>query len=46
LLELDYGKAINEVPPFWRLVEPDSNIAKKLEIDSSWIQLQRKMESN
>jgi len=46
LLELDYGKAINEVPPFWRLVEPDSNIAKKLEIDRSWIQLQREMESN
>jgi hypothetical protein len=46
LLELDYGKAINEVAPFWRLVEPDSKIAKKLEIDSSWIQLQREMESN
>jgi len=46
LLELDDGKAINEVAPFWRLVEPDSKIAKKLEIDSSWIQLQREMESN
>lgn len=46
LLELDNGKAINEVAPFWRLVEPDSKIAKKLEIYSNWIRLQREMEAN
>lgn len=46
LIELQHGKAINKVAPFWRLVEPDSKIAKKLEIDSHWIQLQRELESN
>jgi len=46
LIELHNGKAKNEIAPFWRLVEPDSKIAKKLEIDNNWIQLQREIESN
>lgn len=31
------GGALSEVTPFWRLVEPDSKVAKKLNIDSQWI---------
>ncbi len=30
--------------PFWRLVEPDSKIAKRLSIDGSWIAMQRQSE--
>lgn len=46
LIEFHNGKAKNEIVPFWRLVESETKIAKKLEIDSNWIHLQREMESN
>jgi hypothetical protein len=40
------GKAISELTPFWRLLEPDSKIAQKLSIDSQWIAHQRELELN
>jgi hypothetical protein len=46
LIELHNGKSKNEIAPFWRLIEADSKIAKKLEVDSNWIELQREIESS
>lgn len=40
------GADIETVPPFWRVIEPDSTIAKKLSLDQSWIALQRSIEAN
>ena len=37
LERLEAGADLSEVTPFWRLVEPDSKIAKKLSVDSQWI---------
>jgi hypothetical protein len=33
------------VAPFWRVLESDSPIAKKLSFDPAWIDLQRELES-
>jgi hypothetical protein len=43
--ELSEGVAITDVAPFWRVVEPDSKIAKRLPIDSKWISVQRDAEA-
>ncbi len=43
--ELAEGVAIADVAPFWRLVAPDSKIAKRLSVDSEWISLQRDSEA-
>ncbi len=43
--ELAEGVAITDVAPFWRLVAPDSKIAKRLSVDSEWISLQRDSEA-
>jgi hypothetical protein len=45
LEELAEGVAIADVAPFWRLVAPDSKIAKRLSVDSEWISLQRDSEA-
>ena len=42
--EMANGKSPSEVIPFWRVVEPDSKLAKKLEIDPQWIADQRVLE--
>lgn len=42
--DLDNGKSSDAVLPFWRLVEPDSKIAKRLAIDTQWIADQRDSE--
>jgi hypothetical protein len=42
--QLAEGKSPAEVLPFWRIIEPDSTIAKKLSIDSAWIAHQRELE--
>jgi hypothetical protein len=42
--QLDKGVASSEVTPFWRVIEPQSTIAKKLTIDSQWIAHQRDIE--
>jgi hypothetical protein len=41
---LQQGQACTEVSPFWRVVAPDSTIARKLPVDSAWIAHQRALE--
>ena len=36
--ELDQGKTLDQVCPFWRVIAPQSTTAKKLRVDSSWIE--------
>jgi hypothetical protein len=43
--EIQSGKSIAAVVPFWRVIEPESTIAKKLRTDSAWLIHQRAMES-
>jgi hypothetical protein len=43
--ELNSGKAITEVAPFWRVVDPKSPLAKKLRAGSQWIEQQRLAEA-
>ncbi len=38
------GRALSEVIPFWRAVEPHSKIASRLDVDAAWIALQREHE--
>jgi len=42
--EYQKGKDIKEIAPFWRLVEPNSKLAAKLECGVAFIQQQRKSE--
>ncbi|HZF78428.1 MAG TPA: hypothetical protein VEZ89_01440, partial [Rubrivivax sp.] len=39
--ELESGKDISQVAPFWRVVDPKSPLAKKLRAGSAWIEQQR-----
>jgi len=41
---LNTGKDIEEVTPFWRIVNPKSNLAKKLECGIDFIKKQRELE--
>jgi hypothetical protein len=42
--QLEAGSGLQSVAPFWRVVEPGSTTAKKLSVDSRWIELQREAE--
>lgn len=42
--DLSEGAEIAKVTPFWRLLTGQDTIAKKLTIDSQWIDLQRELE--
>ena len=42
--ELNSGKNIKEITPFWRIVNPKSNLAKKLACGIHFIKIQRKIE--
>ena len=42
--ELDAGKGVHEVTPFWRVIEPGSAIAKKLRTTDAWLRDQREAE--
>jgi hypothetical protein len=42
--EMDGGKPVEQVIPFWRVVAGDDKIAKKLSIDPAWIDHQRELE--
>ncbi len=42
---LDRGEPAASVAPFWRVIEPDSTIAKKLTVDSKWIEHMRALEA-
>ena len=43
--ELENGKTISDIIPFWRVIAPEDKIAKKLSIDPMWIADQRSMEN-
>jgi hypothetical protein len=42
--ELERGRGIDEVAPFWRVIEPGSAIGKRLRADSHFIARQRDLE--
>jgi hypothetical protein len=42
--DLAAGAAVDTIAPFWRVMEPDSAIAKKLRADSNFIATQRERE--
>jgi hypothetical protein len=42
--ELNDGKDISKVTPFWRLLTSDDKITKKLTIDAEWVDQQRASE--
>jgi hypothetical protein len=42
--ELHAGKAVDEITPFWRVIEPGSAIAKKLRATDAWLRDQREAE--
>lgn len=42
--DLESGKSVSEVTPFWRLLTSKDKIAKKLTIDPEWLDVQRKSE--
>ncbi|WP_343563843.1 hypothetical protein [Kiloniella sp. b19] len=44
LEKLEAGSPESGITPFWRLVEPDSKIAGKLDVDSAWIAMKREAE--
>lgn len=44
--QVESGKDLDGVVPFWRVVEPGSTLAKKLRADSRWIALQREAEAS
>ena len=43
--EMEAGKPVEKVTPFWRLLTSQDKIAKKLTIDAKWIDEQRSLES-
>ncbi len=42
--QIETGVPVNEVAPFWRVVDPKSPLAKKLRAGSDWIAVQRASE--
>jgi len=42
--DLDAGKRVQDVTPFWRVIEPGSAIAKKLRATDAWLNKQRHSE--
>ena len=42
--ELQAGKAVTRITPFWRVIEPDSNLAKKLSFGTDLIRERRSIE--
>lgn len=42
--ELHAGKAVHEIVPFWRVIEPGSPIAKKLRATDAWLRKQLQAE--
>ena len=43
--DLEDGKQVSEVSPFWRVIEGKDKIAKRLTIDPAWIDEQRALEA-
>jgi hypothetical protein len=44
LEELAEGKSLNEVAPFWRVIDPDSKLAARLTVGPDWVATQRAVE--
>jgi hypothetical protein len=44
--DIEAGKPLSEVTPFWRIVEPDSALAKKLRCGEPWLMMQREAEAS
>lgn len=42
--DLNAGKGVRDVTPFWRVIEPGSAIAKKLRATETWLREQRQAE--
>ena len=42
--EMRAGKPPGQVSPFWRVIRGEDRIAKKLTVDSAWIDTQRRLE--
>lgn len=42
--DMDAGKSVAEVTPFWRVISSKDKVAKKLTIDAQWIDAQREGE--
>ena len=45
LEDINEGKSVSDVSPFWRVVSSSDKIAKKLDIDPAWIDAQRALEA-
>ena len=43
--ELESGKDISQVAPFWRVIDPKSPLARKVRAGSDWIEQQRHAEA-
>lgn len=44
--EMEQGKSVDEVTPFWRLLTAKDKITKRLTIDPEWVELQRAQEQS
>ena len=45
LEEIDEGKPLTEVAPFWRILDGSEKITRKLNIDPDWVDQQRTLEA-
>ncbi|MEL7113480.1 MAG: hypothetical protein AAGK93_11185, partial [Pseudomonadota bacterium] len=45
LEDLQDGKTVSEVSPFWRVLTSADKITKRLKIDPAWIDEQRQLEA-
>jgi len=43
--EMENGKDVSEVLPFWRVIEPGDKVVAKLAVDGDWIAEQRAAET-
>jgi len=43
--EMEAGASLTDITPFWRAVDPKSDLAKKLRCGPDWIAHQREMEA-
>jgi hypothetical protein len=43
--EYQRSGSMRDLPPFWRVLEPASALARKLSFDPAWIALQRELEA-
>jgi hypothetical protein len=42
---MNAGETLDKVTPFWRIIDAGSTIAKKIDVDSQWIDHQREIEA-